>query len=277
MKINALKCGLLAVVAATCCAPSVARADALDDIKARGKMIVAIDPTFAPYEYTTSDGAITGYDPSLLALIAKDLGVTVEYQRLAFDGVIPGLVAGSFDFTCTALNVTAERAKRIAYTVPVSKSQDVVLARQDGTVKGSSPEDLSGHTVAVKATTQPERLLRQIDEDLESAGKQPIQILSLPTIEQTMEALTGGRADAVVDDVSVIGAQMGQSKVALRIAGNIGEPVYIAWGTRKSDPKLTQALDEELKKLEADGRMQASQKQFLSVSFDLPTSDFLPK
>jgi len=277
MKVNTVRCGLFAVLVLTGCMPSAGRADTLDDIRSRGKMIVAIDPTFKPYEYTTSDGAITGYDPALVALVAKDLGVTIEYQRLAFDGIIPGLVAGSFDFTCTALNVTAERAKRIAYTIPVSKSQNVVLVRQGGAVSGSSPDDLSGHTIAVKATTQPEQLLRQINRDLEQAGKKDIQILSLQTVEQTIEALTGGRADGVVDDVSVISAQMHQGAGNLHIAGDIGSPVYIAWGTRKSDPKLTEALDSELKKLAADGRMQALQKQFLGVSFDLPTSDFLPK
>ena len=42
-------------------------------------------------------------------------------QPWAFSGIIPGLVAGSFDLTPT-LNVTAERAQRIAYTIPTASS-----------------------------------------------------------------------------------------------------------------------------------------------------------
>ncbi|MCQ3014353.1 hypothetical protein NLO83_01840 [Pseudomonas tremae] len=34
-------------------------ADTLDDVKACGTLVVAIDPTFAPYEYTDDSGAIT--------------------------------------------------------------------------------------------------------------------------------------------------------------------------------------------------------------------------
>lgn len=272
------RCSVLPIFAVACCLiAGVARADALDDIKARGKMVVAIDPTFTPYEYTTANGAITGYDPSLLNLIAKDLGVAVEYRQLAFDGIIPGLVAGSFDFTATALNVTVERAKRIAFTTPVSKSQNVVLARKGGTLTGATAEDLSGHTLAVKAATQPEQLLRRMSKDLEQQGKKPIEILSVQTVEQTVEALVANRADGAVDDMTVMTAVMKRHTGQFQITGNIGDAVYIAWGTRQSDPKLTQAIDDGIKKLKADGRMKALQEQFLDVSFDLPTSGLLPK
>lgn len=272
------RCSLLPIlVAALCLSAGLARADVLDDIKARGKMVVAIDPTFTPYEYTTANGAITGYDPGLLDLIAKDLGVAVEYRQLAFDGIIPGLVAGSFDFTATALNVTAERAKRIAFTSPISKSQNVVMARKGGTITGAAAENLSGHTLAVKAATQPEQLLRRMSKSLEQQGEKPIEILSVQTVEQTVEALAANRADGVVDDITVMTAVMKRHAGQFQIAGNIGDPVYIAWGTRQSDPKLTQAIDDGIKKLKADGRMKTLQEQFLDVSFDLPTSGLTPK
>src|SRR6185437_12964877 len=73
-------------------------AEAMDDIKSRGKMLVALDPTFSPFEFTDSAGAITGYDPGLLALIAKEWGVKIDFQVMSFNGIIPGLIAGSFDF-----------------------------------------------------------------------------------------------------------------------------------------------------------------------------------
>ena len=41
---------------------NMAQADTLGDIKSSGKMLVAIDPTFAPFEYTDDSGKIIGYD-----------------------------------------------------------------------------------------------------------------------------------------------------------------------------------------------------------------------
>ena len=253
-----------------------AAADTLDDIKARGHMVVAIDPTFSPYEFTTADGTITGYDPDLLQAIAKDLGVTVEFQKMAFDGVIPGLIAGAFDMTSTALNVTAERAKRIGYTIPVSKTQNVVLAAGGGPISSTDPAVLSGHIAAVKQGTQPEQLVKAISKALVAQGKAPIDIVSLQTVEQTVEALSAKRADFIVDDVAVL-TEVLEHSGGDKIVGDIGDPVYIAWGTRKSDDRLRQALDGELTKLEADGRMQALQKKYFHTSFDLPTSGFVPQ
>lgn len=254
-----------------------ASADTLDDIKLHGRMVVAIDPTFSPCEFTTADGSITGYDPELLQLVAKDLGVTIDFQKMAFDGIIPGLIAGSFDFTSTALNVTAERAKRISYTIPVSKTQNVVLAAVGGPIASADPKILSGHTAAVKQATQPEQLVKQISKDLVAKGKAPIEVLSLQTVQQTAEALSVKRADFVVDDVAVVNEVAIKSNGADKVVGSLGEPVYIAWGVRKGDEKLRDAIDAELKKLTADGRMKALQEKYFHASFDLPQSGFLPQ
>ncbi|MGE0240684.1 MAG: hypothetical protein AB7S59_18350, partial [Parvibaculaceae bacterium] len=39
---------------------SPARADAMDEIKSRGKILVAIDPTFPPFEFTDAFNNIIG-------------------------------------------------------------------------------------------------------------------------------------------------------------------------------------------------------------------------
>lgn len=257
-----------------------ALADTLDDIKARSKMVVAIDPTFAPYEYTDGQGNIVGYDPSILEAIAKNMGVKVEYQKMAFTGVIPGLIAGSFDFTATALNVTAERAKRIGYTVPVSKSVNAVLKRAgDKRISNSKPETLAGLKMAVKATTQPEQYMKTVNADLVAKGLKPIEFLSVDTVEQTVAALVNKRVDFVVDDISVLGTLMKQrSDQPLEIAGEIGPSQYIAWGVRKDDDKLRAYLDEQIIVLKKSGKLEELQKQFLGVAFtDLPDRDFIPK
>ena len=122
---------------------NMAQADTLDDIKSSGKMLVAIDPTFAPFEYTDDSGTIIGYDPELLEAVAADWGVEIEYQVMAFSGVIPGLIAGSFDFTATALNIKADRAKKINFTIPIAESVNAVMTLKDNDkVTSSKIEDL---------------------------------------------------------------------------------------------------------------------------------------
>jgi polar amino acid transport system substrate-binding protein len=253
-----------------------ASADALDEIKERGTMIVAIDPTFAPFEFTDSSGKIVGYDPELLA---ADWGVEVEYQVMAFSGVIPGLIAGSFDFTATALNITAERAQKINYTIPVSSTVNAVLTTKgNDKVTSSDINGLSGLKCAVKQTTQPEQMMQSMNEELSGAGKAEVELLSYDTVEQTIAALADGRVDCVVDDLAVLHQAMAnRPDMEMEVVGEIGSKALIGWGTNKADPELTAALSESLSKLKASGKMGELQEKYFGYRIDdLPEENFIP-
>ena len=254
-----------------------AHADALDDIMARGKMIVAIDPTFAPFEYTDTDGNVVGFDPAVLELVAKGMGVEIEYQVMGFSGIIPGLIAGSFDFTATALAVRKERAERIDFTVPVAAGVSGVLRRGGDTkVAGTAPADLSGLKAAVKTTTQPEQVLQGFNEELEQKGMKPIELLSVETVEQTIAALMAGRVDFVADDVAVLATVIKARTDDLEIVGTVGPSVYISWGTNKDDPALNAALNEQIIALKESGKLAELHLEYFGVTFDLPNENFIP-
>jgi len=270
---------VIAGLAAAWTLATPASADVLDEIKSRGKMIVAIDPTFAPFEFTDASGKITGYDAELLEAVAADWGVEVEYQVMAFSGVIPGLIAGSFDFTATALNITAERAQKIDYTIPVASSVNAVLKLKDNAAIASSAiDDLSGHGCAVKQTTQPEQMMQAFNEELKAAGKAEVTLLSFETVEETVAALVDKRVDCIVDDKSVLYQAMAtRSDVAMEVVGEIGGKALVGWGTNKNDPALTAALIDSLKKLKAGGKMAELQKKYFGFSMDdLPEENFVP-
>jgi polar amino acid transport system substrate-binding protein len=255
-----------------------ALADTLDDIKSRGKMIVAIDPTYAPYEYTDANNAIIGYDPAIMAAVAKRLGVAIEYQRMAFSGIIPGLLARSVDFEASALNVTAERAKRLAFTVPISKTVNGPLVRADFNKIPSKAtvESLAGLTGAVKAATVPEQILKQFNQTLEAKGLAPIQILSVDTVDQTVAALMTKRADFVFDDLTVLAGVVKQYEGKVKTTGELGPSQWIAWATRKDDTRLNDAISNAILQMKKSGELAALQKANLGVTFELPSKDFIP-
>lgn len=254
-----------------------AKADALADIKAKGKIVVGIDPTFSPFEFTDSAGKVIGYDPELMELAAKGLGLKVEYQVMAFSGIIPGLIAGAFDVTPT-INVTAERAKKIDYVIPTALSVNAVLTLKETSVKSSAIADLSGKKCAVKQTTQPEQMMKALNDKLKAAGKPVVDLLGFETIEQTIAALADKRVDCVVDDKSVLFEAIDKRKdLPLALAGEIGDAQPIAWAANKSTPALTAALSAELKKLKVDGTVTALQKKYFGYTMALPETDFIPK
>jgi polar amino acid transport system substrate-binding protein len=258
---------------------SPAHASALDEIKARGTILAGIDPTFAPFEFMDANNKIVGYDAELIEAIADDWGVKVEYQVMAFSGIIPGLIAGSFDMSVSALNVTAERAKRISYTVPIALTTNAIMRKSEGSaVTGSSIDELSGLKCAVKQTTQPEQMMQKFNEELKAAGKPEVGLMSFDTVEQTVAALMDDRVDCITDDKIVLAQVMkARPDAKLDIVGIIGGSALIAWGINKSNLDLTDALNDTIIKFKKNGKLSELQMKYFGFSInDLPEKDFIP-
>jgi polar amino acid transport system substrate-binding protein len=271
-----LMAALLTVGAAT-----YAQADTLADIKSSGKITVGIDPTFPPYEFTNDKGEITGYSVAIMQSFAKDLGVKLEFQKTAFSGILPGLISGSFNAEGSSLNVTAERAKKVLFTVPYSKTVNGVLVRESEAKKFSgktlTADDLSGLRGAVKSASVPEQLLKGFNEVLNKAGKKPITIISVDTLDQTVSTLMTKRADFVFDDISVLAPVVKKYPNKVAQVGEAGPSQWMAWATRKEDTSLNKAIGDHILAMQQDGELTALQKQYLGTTFTVPASDFIPQ
>jgi polar amino acid transport system substrate-binding protein len=271
-----LMAALLTVGAAT-----YAQADTLADIKSSGKITVGIDPTFPPYEFTNDKGEITGYSVAIMQSFAKDLGVKLEFQKTAFSGILPGLISGSFNAEGSSLNVTAERAKKVLFTVPYSKTVNGVLVRESEANKFSgktlTADDLSGLRGAVKSASVPEQLLKGFNEVLNKAGKKPITIISVDTLDQTVSTLMTKRADFVFDDISVLAPIVKKYPNKVAQVGEAGPSQWMAWATRKEDTSLNKAIGDHILAMQQNGELTALQKQYLGTTFTVPASDFIPQ
>ena len=275
------KTAMLMAALRTVGAATYAQADTLADIKSSGKITVGIDPTFPPYEFTNDKGEITGYSVAIMQSFAKDLGVKLEFQKTAFSGILPGLISGSFNAEGSSLNVTAERAKKVLFTVPYSKTVNGVLVRESEAKKFSgktlTADDLSGLRGAVKSASVPEQLLKGFNEVLNKAGKKPITIISVDTLDQTVSTLMTKRADFVFDDISVLAPVVKKYPNKVAQVGEAGPSQWMAWATRKEDTSLNKAIGDHILAMQQDGELTALQKQYLGTTFTVPASDFIPQ
>lgn len=261
---------------------SLAQADTLDDIKASGVMTVGIDPTFPPYEYTNEKGEVVGYSVEIMNAVAQELGVKLEFQKTAFSGIIPGLIAGSFNAEGSSLNVTAERAKKVLFTVPYSKTVNGVLARSgnENAKLASKPlkvEDLAGLRGAAKSASMPESLLKTFNETLKSKGLKPITIISVDTLDQTVSTLMTKRADFVIDDIAVLAPIVKKYPQKLSLVSEIGPSQWMAWATRKEDTALNKVISDRILAMQASGELGKLQTRYLGTTFTVPADNFIPQ
>jgi polar amino acid transport system substrate-binding protein len=108
--------GVLIVLAA----PALAQSK-LDDVLARGRLIVGTGSTNAPWHFKGEGDVLQGFDIDVARIIAKGLfddPERVEFVLQASDARIPNVVTDKVDITCQFMTVTAARAQQVAVTIP---------------------------------------------------------------------------------------------------------------------------------------------------------------
>ncbi|CAM3499335.1 Amino acid ABC transporter substrate-binding protein [Streptococcus pluranimalium] len=91
---------------------SNAKEDQLDKIPKKGKMVVAMSPEFAPFEFKTLiDGkdTIVGAEVEIAKAIGEELNVEVEFSAMCFDNVLASLKSGKADIAISGISATKER------------------------------------------------------------------------------------------------------------------------------------------------------------------------
>ena len=92
-------------IAALAAAP--ARAVTTDEIISRGKVIIAIDTTTAPYGMVDANMQPAGFDIDVANLVGKALGVPVEFVTVTSPGRIPSLLTNRVDMVISIFSITA--------------------------------------------------------------------------------------------------------------------------------------------------------------------------
>ena len=125
--------------------------DAANDTKK--PLRVATNATFVPFEFKDNDQSTEykGFEMDLIRAVAKEMGRDVEFNNIAFSGIIPIIQQGDMDIAATGMTVTKERAQKVAFAAPFYESKLVIL----------TPKNSGVHSVATcRANRLPSRSVR---------------------------------------------------------------------------------------------------------------------
>ncbi|NLJ37346.1 MAG: basic amino acid ABC transporter substrate-binding protein [Candidatus Atribacteria bacterium] len=226
---------------------SLAMASTLDEIKARGTIIIGTDATYPPMEFHDEEGNIIGFDIDLGNAIAEVLGVKAEFIDTAWDGIFPALDSKKFDIIMSSTSITEERLKSKDMSDSYYKtSQAIAVRKDDDSIKG--PEDLVGKVVAVQIGTTGDFAVSEIEGVKE--------IKRFDTTDKAYIEVLNKRADAVVNDLSEVSFRM-KLLPDMKVAATFkeGEDNY-AITMRKGETELLAAINEALAKIKESGKYQ---------------------
>jgi polar amino acid transport system substrate-binding protein len=163
---------------------------ALKKVLDRGVLRVSILGDFEPWCYLDENYEWTGYDVEVARLMAKELGVKLEFVETGTAGRIPYLVTGKVDIIIAGLGATPERAKSVAYSKPYAGVIQALVAPKDSDIK--SYKDCSGKKVAVARGTTSDKAFTEI-------APEGTIILRFEENVDSFLALEQGKVDAVAD------------------------------------------------------------------------------
>ncbi len=114
--------------------------------KDSGKLIMATEAGFAPYEYTEDGQTVIGVDVDIANEIAKAMGKELEIQNMTFDGALLAVQQGAADFAAAGISVTPDRQEVMDFTIEYASSKQVVVVKKDAG-KITAPEDVKEGTI----------------------------------------------------------------------------------------------------------------------------------
>ena len=112
LKTTMLASALVATVA------SVSMADIIDDIKARGTLIVGAKADYKPYGFVDPSGKIIGIEPELAMDVANKLGVKLEIIPVVSSNRMQFLEQGKIDLMIATMTDKPDRRKVVYMSDP---------------------------------------------------------------------------------------------------------------------------------------------------------------
>ncbi|MBR2527955.1 MAG: transporter substrate-binding domain-containing protein [Blautia sp.] len=97
--------------------------------RSNGKLIMATNAAFEPYEYY-SGTTIVGIDAEMAQAICDKLGYELEIQDIEFDAIINAVQSGKADIGVAGMTVTEDRLKSIDFSDPYTEATQVIIVRK---------------------------------------------------------------------------------------------------------------------------------------------------
>lgn len=179
------KLRLLAFALTALLATAPAWAQSVDDIIKKGTLVVAIDTTTPPYAALDSAMQPSGFDIDLANLIAKSLGVKLEFVTVNSPGRIPALLTNRVDIVVSIFSITAERAQQVWFSNPYAGQCSAIVGPKSTPAK--SLDDLKGKKVAVTRGTP--------EDNITTAWSKEHTVLRFDDYPSTMQAMLSGQVD----------------------------------------------------------------------------------
>ncbi|MFC1467331.1 transporter substrate-binding domain-containing protein [Verrucomicrobiota bacterium] len=198
---------------------------------------LGIDPEFSPFEFLEFGQKYSGVVSDFVRIISKNLNVEMNpVVGISWAEVIKRAKSGDID-VIPCIVKTEERSKFLTFTDPYVNKPVVILARHDSPYfEGIS--DIPGSIAVVDGYFSQELLVRDYPEK---------NYLVVSSISEAITAISKGKADALVGNLSVITHSLQKLNIQnMKVAGFTEYSFKLRFGVRKDWPELVEIINKQL-------------------------------
>jgi polar amino acid transport system substrate-binding protein len=233
-------------------------AKAVENIKARGRLIVGLDMGSNLFSFRDPiTGEITGFDVDIAGEVARDIFGTpgqVEYRILSSADRVTALQNNQVDVVVKTMSITCERKKLVNFSTVYLVANQRILAPRDSPI--AQANDLSGKRVcAVKGTTSLQRI--------QEINPSPI-VIEVVTWADCLVALQQRQVDAVSTDDSILAGLVAQDPYLHIVGPSMNEEPY-GIGVNLKNTGLVRFVNGTLDRIRRDGTWSTLYRKWLTV------------
>ena len=219
-----------------------------------GKLTMATNATFPPYEMTTDSGEIEGIDVDTAKAIAEKLGLELQVDDMEFDAALLSVQQGKADIVMAGVTVTDERKAVMDFSDSYATGIQSIIVPNDSDI--ASPDDLAGKKIGTqRGTTGYIYCSDDFGED---------SVVAYDSGLTAVQALNNGQVDAVVIDNAPATEYVAANPGLKVLDTSYAEEDY-AIGMAKGSA-LEDAINKALEELKEDGTLQSIVDKYINAN-----------
>ncbi|WP_179232836.1 substrate-binding periplasmic protein [Paenibacillus rigui] len=225
-----------------------AKESTVEQIKKRGKLIIATSGNFRPITFMNEQGQIAGLDIEIGNAIADKLGVKAEFVPGNLAGLIPGMNAGKFDLVMSGLTMTDDRKKAIDFSDKYLSDGAVAVVKKDNTTV-KDVQHLQGLVAGVIGGSGTHSIIKELG-GYKELKEYPGHAEALTDLKAgRIEVYTAGNI-AAMDYI-----KNDKSEIPLKIVGEQYAIKDIGVGIRKNEDELKSIINSVIAEKKKDGSL----------------------
>jgi len=220
-----------------------------EKVQAEGVLVAGLDDNYPPMGYRNDNNELVGFDIEMGKELEERLGVTIEWQPTAWDGVIASLKAKKFDVIISGMTITEEREKEVNFAGPYIYAAQALAVKADNE-EITAAADLAGKVVGTQNGSTGLKVAEELNEEIGFA-----EIKGYSDYALAFQDLKIGRLDAIISDNYVIAGYIENMPGEFKFTGELFSEETNGIAVRKEDTELHEAINTALEDMIVDGTM----------------------